>query len=411
MASCGGRKRGGESRRDRFDSEDLSYYMDKHLQECKLDNRAYRKLLRIVEKLRNDSDNANDFLLAFADKCYSRDPNRDRAESEAKRYVESVFGPVNRIFSLGPAKAIAAWVEKLYSTKKRGKVARPPALTKLGIGDGFSDASGNSVLHHAAKIGNLEWVEMFLGKASPGSAVFDRNVKGETALHLAARMEGGVLGQHVECFVTMLRHAGRRQTSRLLEIKDKQGFTALHVVCRARPGRVSREEEFVRKQVDFVKICVRWGAYLDARTKHNETALHFAARFGFYGVVKALFETRGNTRHYERIFGKDPASVIEQFVRGPSIHLRDVAGDTPLVLSMSGGFDLIFDYLKAQTDDLSDDEAFLKKKISKPTLENYKSKAKSKLWFKLWWVRKRHSPNVTPRANEEREGSPTPQHG
>jgi len=117
MAACGAFS--SKSSGDQEDSEDLiEYYTKEHLRECKFKTERYEKLLKILNKLRKDSTNSEEFLVKFANKCYHRETDRDRAKSEAKRFLESVFGPIKQIFSLGPEKAIKGKVKELYLNKE-----------------------------------------------------------------------------------------------------------------------------------------------------------------------------------------------------------------------------------------------------------------------------------------------------
>ncbi|XP_068223675.1 tyrosine-protein kinase HTK16 [Palaemon carinicauda] len=121
----------------------------------------------------------------------------------------------------------------------------------------------SSLLHRSTSQGNINIVSELL--KSGYKKLDDKNNNGQTALHIAS-MKG-----HVEITEMLLK------ASALVEVRDGEGVTPLHLACR-------------HNRPDIVRLLVGLGkADLQARaTKTGSVALHEAAENGSVDAVKLL---------------------------------------------------------------------------------------------------------------------------
>lgn len=89
-----------------------------HLKGCKLDNKRFKKLFKLVTGMRTDSNDAAELVNKFADKCYKNEPKRDLARKQARQFLEALFGNLDDLLSLGAKKAIAKRIREIHELIK-----------------------------------------------------------------------------------------------------------------------------------------------------------------------------------------------------------------------------------------------------------------------------------------------------
>lgn len=87
----------------------------RHLEACKLNEKRYRKLVKILNGIRDKTDNAAELLEKFANKCYNKEEDRSLAKNQAQTFLEALFGSVDDITSLGTKKAMEVMLSRVYS--------------------------------------------------------------------------------------------------------------------------------------------------------------------------------------------------------------------------------------------------------------------------------------------------------
>ncbi|XP_062592307.1 putative ankyrin repeat protein RF_0381 [Saccostrea cucullata] len=161
------------------------------------------------------------------------------------------------------------------------------------------DKSSNTVLHDAARGGNIQIVKLLIKKKMD---IYSVQGGGETNLHLCCRSGKLEMCEH------LVNHIPD-----LLEIMDAKGWTAIHSACNG--GSVEIVSFLIEKGMDFnalsndgktilhiaclngkFKICVylveNYPHLLDFKDKSSNSVLHDAAWGGNVQIVKLLIEKK-----------------------------------------------------------------------------------------------------------------------
>ncbi|KAF7141758.1 hypothetical protein RHSIM_Rhsim06G0145100 [Rhododendron simsii] len=190
------------------------------------------------------------------------------------------------------------------------------------------DPQKNTVLHIATSCGHYEIVKL-LCKDLP-FYVAEKNTKGDTPLHIAARAGDSLL-------VTLLINCDWRESA--LELENEEGNTALHEALGHRHQKVA-----------WILINKTPSAWYSVN-KEGKSVLYLAAEAGFVDLVKLLMENPvGNCFVKGRIRNKSPvhAAIIGKNIDvlrilwekdQSSFHLKyDKEGRNALHCSASLGF-------------------------------------------------------------------------
>jgi len=94
-----------------------------HLKTCKLDEKRFEKLLRLIEVMRATSDKAEDMLIKFADKCYGKEKDRNLAKIQAKTFIDVLFGSAEQLFKCGPKAAVRIVLEEQERRTSKSETA------------------------------------------------------------------------------------------------------------------------------------------------------------------------------------------------------------------------------------------------------------------------------------------------
>jgi len=86
-----------------------------HLHKCKLNDKRYKKLTKIIEGMRDKSKTSEEMLWMFTDKCYGAEKDRKLAKMQARTFLLTLFGDIDLLKNKGPKYA----VEKLLKSQKR----------------------------------------------------------------------------------------------------------------------------------------------------------------------------------------------------------------------------------------------------------------------------------------------------
>lgn len=174
----------------------------------------------------------------------------------------------------------------------------------------MADHAGNTALHWAMWNADLNFVQFLLQcGANPRS----QNEKGETLLHLAARLDDAGL-------VSALKQLG------LGEIRDQNGHTALHLAARKGCLQALRALIVCTSSVDICDL-------------EGNTPLHLAAAFGHTQIVLELLgagaKIDSRDSHQVTPFMHAARSAQPEMLQllgrhGANIHASDISGNTAL---------------------------------------------------------------------------------
>jgi ankyrin repeat protein len=193
----------------------------------------------------------------------------------------------------------------LHVAAEEGDVAGVRAALVQDIDVDALDGNGRTALHLAALNGHVKVVELLL--AAPGidvnAQISNGPDKGQTALHLAAA------NGHLEVVELLLRYITD------VNVQDECGMTALHwaagnghvdVVKLLLPYTVDVNARIgggnlkgwtalhMATEGDVVQALSNAGANLNATDEYGWTPLHWAARNGHTGAVRALLDARAD---------------------------------------------------------------------------------------------------------------------
>ncbi|KAK3947434.1 ankyrin [Pseudoneurospora amorphoporcata] len=188
-------------------------------------------------------------------------------------------------------------------------------LVDKGADVEVADKHGNTVLHIAAQKGWADVVKLLLEN---GAKIDERDREGYTPLHLAAAhgrqeavellldagakrdvkegflektaLHSAVENKHLSTVRALVRGLGyeaaawdRDRDRALVDDKDCQKRTALHLACRIQGGPAD-----LRMASDMVHILIEAGAKLDVKDAEGRTALMYAAQRANLAAVKCL---------------------------------------------------------------------------------------------------------------------------
>lgn len=125
----------------------------------------------------------------------------------------------------------------------------------------FTDASGDSLLHHAAVDGHIDVAKLLLNR---GAIIDQSNDMGWSALHVAA------MEVNYE-FADYLLTKGIP-----VDLKDKNGETALH---RAVYGHV--QAQYIAYHLQTIDVLVAGGADVNAKNNEGYSVLDLAKRHNY----------------------------------------------------------------------------------------------------------------------------------
>lgn len=91
----------------------------KHLSDCHINFKKYKKLSKILGNIKNSTGNAAQMIDKFTKKCYGSEPNRNKARDQAKHFLETLFGSCDDLFRLGPNDALEKHVKHQIAQQRR----------------------------------------------------------------------------------------------------------------------------------------------------------------------------------------------------------------------------------------------------------------------------------------------------
>jgi len=97
----------------------MDHLQKKHLATCKLNEKRYLRLAKILNKMRDEAQHTDDLVQLFARKCYAGEQDRQLAKLQASTFLEALFGNIGTIMELGPEGAMDQVINKLRKSEHR----------------------------------------------------------------------------------------------------------------------------------------------------------------------------------------------------------------------------------------------------------------------------------------------------
>ncbi|KAJ1692326.1 hypothetical protein LUZ63_009024 [Rhynchospora breviuscula] len=227
---------------------------------------------------------------------------------------------------------------------------------------------GDTILHLAARAGNVPHVQKILAEAGEEGAkdlASKQNLDGETALYVAAE-KGHVEVVREILMVSDVQSAGLKANSTFdaFHIAAKQGhldvlkellnsFSALAITTNS-VNATALDTAATQGHVDIVNLLLETDASLARIARNNgKTVLHSAARMGHVEVVKALLnkdpgiglrtDKKGQTALHMAVKGQNTEMVLELLRPDVSvINIGDNKGNRPIhVATRKGNINMI----------------------------------------------------------------------
>jgi ankyrin repeat protein/mono/diheme cytochrome c family protein len=210
------------------------------------------------------------------------------------------------------------------------------------------DATGSTLLHHAAAFGAIETVSLLLDAGADPAA---RNRAGSTPLHWAIDNEAKVrllLARGAP--VNARQVEGRTPLYQAASLGDGNAIIRLLLASGADPnlalanGRTPLMAAAGRGDIEALTLLIEGKAEVDTRNGAGETALILAAADGNPRAVRLLLargaDARVRTKRNETALGNAGTAGNEETVRlllehGAEVNVRNVRGYSPLMLAAS----------------------------------------------------------------------------
>mmetsp|Transcript_89617 Transcript_89617/g.148994 ORF Transcript_89617/g.148994 Transcript_89617/m.148994 type:complete len:430 (+) Transcript_89617:23-1312(+) len=301
---------------------------------------APKKANDIFKILKNgDPDELSDYLNNDKGKVHERNKKKQTALHLASENGDVGCVEVLLAHGADPNACDAEGKTPLQLAVQSGYDDIVPHLLRGGANPFNCDAEGMSSLHWAARMGYAEIAQCLLGEVpleddileeeedgkpkkskvvpvDKVSLVKAEDKEGNTALHLAASEPDNMnLALH---FLKILSEEGANKCTDVINVKNKDGFNALHLACSTGVSKVlskmvelgaslserTKSEEtplhisIVGGDSQLVecilgmqsKLGDEWGAFLNARDKDGNTALHGCCRSGSNKIVHLMLQ-------------------------------------------------------------------------------------------------------------------------
>lgn len=177
------------------------------------------------------------------------------------------------------------------SQASRGRLGAVALLYELGVpvsADACDD--GRTPLHAAVDGKNYHIITYLINEAYPPMSIHSFDSKGTTVLHQAAK-DGDL--EMVHFLLT--------KTRTMWSIRSQEGHTALHYAA-------------FKENVEMVKYLIelkRDDVNVNVQSNNGSTPMFLAARVGNRGIVQLLYENGGDPELSERV-GKTPIYIAAQ---------------------------------------------------------------------------------------------------
>jgi len=101
---------------------------------CKINEKSYAKIVKRLNDILPRCETPDEVLVKFADKCYKKEPDRERAKKLARNFLETLFGSTEILLDKGPSYALATLLKirmvQVEELDDRNEVAANPIWTK-----------------------------------------------------------------------------------------------------------------------------------------------------------------------------------------------------------------------------------------------------------------------------------------
>lgn len=204
-----------------------------------------------------------------------------------RQIMNFLVGPSNYVYSNSVLMYSSIIIDSpLFSAVKDGNVEN---VRRLVVQEGEdvmeTDDIDYTPLHHAAKIGNIEIMEILINN---GSDISKKNMIFVTPL-MSAVINGKTNA------VKFLLEKGADVTQR-----DMYDYTMLHIVS-----------DTPSDNIDMVELLLKHGIDIESKDNNGSTPLHIAVARGKFKVVEELIYNGANIRATNKI-GETPYSISLQ---------------------------------------------------------------------------------------------------
>ena len=191
-------------------------------------------------------------------------------------------------------------------------------LLNHGADAKVQDISRNTLLHLAAKTGDLELARISLERIA--DVINSQNDNGSTAFLLALERQNSYVAQ------LLLDHKAD------VHVPDKSGDTALHIAAR-------------KRHIDICGILLERNVEVNSRNHHGSTPLLLASQYGPPDIVQLLLDNNadldlrdsdGDTPLHCAAIGGQPEVAQLLLKLKVDINSRNEKGSTPLHLASAG---------------------------------------------------------------------------
>lgn len=106
----------------------------KHLQRCKLNEKRYRRLTKILKDMRDKAENTDHLVDLFTAKCYGGEKDRQLAKLQASTFLKALFGNIDTIMDMGPEEAMDQIIDEIRNHIPKPQYGKPIIVDRLERG-------------------------------------------------------------------------------------------------------------------------------------------------------------------------------------------------------------------------------------------------------------------------------------
>jgi cytohesin len=277
-----------------------------------------------------------------------------------------------------------------YAAMTHGRIGVLQQLLALGADPNIVDASGETPLHHAVKVGAPGGWSIVSELVAKGADINAKNNDGRTPAHVkAARRKGVRLDELIKLGADLvakdndgntvlhlaIEHARPEEKESILAYDvnvnqaNTKGQTPLHIASQMGhkkvvegliakgahvdasdfKGRTALHIAAVNGYIDIATILLDKGANVNMKTKQGHTPVYLAVRSLNYMVANQLVKRGADMSNIcMASYMGDFPGVKNSIARGISVNTKDEEGFAPLHAAAAGGRKVVVEFLLSQ---------------------------------------------------------------